>query len=137
MKKPMQVLTKILIMLIVMKFLTACSSMNSGFDCPNKAGVMCKSIDQINTIVDSGNITGRSLDPVKKTIKPDEFQSYQTTDVYHAGDPLRYGETVQRIWIAPYEDTENNYHQDNLMYVIIKNGHWIGMPVTKRHPAIY
>ena len=45
------------------------------------------------------------------------------------GQPVRYGETVQRIWIAPYEDTEGNYHQDSFMYSVMKGGHWKGNPV--------
>jgi type IV conjugative transfer system lipoprotein TraV len=49
--------------------------------------------------------------------------------MFHHGTPFRYGETVQRIWVAPYTDTENNYHQDSFMYVIIKDGHWVGTPV--------
>lgn len=111
--------------------LSACSSMNGSFDCPNKAGVNCKSLDQINGMVDSGQIQGRSGltgSDDQRTVST-EFESYPGAVSYHPGAPLRYGETVQRIWVAPYEDTEGNYHQDSLMYAIVKHGHWIGAPV--------
>jgi conjugal transfer pilus assembly protein TraV len=117
----------------------ACSNMNSSFDCPNKAGVNCKSLDQVNGMVDSGQLRGRAAfsepsEPVataKVAVIADnmEFASYPLKTDFRPGQPLRYGETVQRIWIAPYEDTEGNYHQDSMMYTILKDGHWIGQPV--------
>lgn len=104
--------------------------MNSSFDCPNRAGVMCKSVDQINGMVDSGQISGRMQSSADSSSSSNsEFQPYSVTSGFYPGAPLRYGETVQRIWIAPFEDTDKNYHQDSYMYAIIKDGHWIGAPV--------
>lgn len=116
--------------------LSACTTMNSSFDCPNKAGVNCRSLDQINRMVDTGEIRGRSQMSYQNEVTPttlatsnsSEFQSFPTAS-FVPGQPIRYGETVQRIWIAPYEDTEGNYHQDTLIYSIMKGGHWIGHPV--------
>ena len=109
--------------------LSACSSMNSSFDCPNKAGVSCKSLDQINGMVDSGQIQGRSsMGGSELANNSSQFEGYPNVAAYYPGAPIRYGETVQRIWLAPYEDTEGNYHQDSLMYAIVKRGHWIGSP---------
>ena len=118
-------------MIVIVMTLSACSSMNGSFDCPNKAGMSCKSLDQINSMVDSGQISGRSglLSSDAKMADSVEFESFPTSAIYHDGAPLRYGETVQRIWLAPYEDTEGNYHQDSLMYSIVKQGHWIGTPL--------
>ena len=36
--------------------LSGCSSLNSEFDCPMKPGVMCQSLDQVNTMVDQGKL---------------------------------------------------------------------------------
>lgn len=122
---------KILLLIVMTHLLAACSTMNSSFDCPNKAGVSCKSLDQINNMVDSGQLQGRtqmSFYDNNQAENP-EFQSFPTMTSYVPGAPIRYGETVQRIWIAPYEDNEGNYHQDNLIYAIMKGGHWIGRPV--------
>ncbi len=104
--------------------------MNSSFDCPNKAKGMCNSVDQINTMVDSGQLRG-STQPISEC-GGKEFQPYAITSRFYPGAPLRYGETVQRIWVAPFEDTEKNYHQDSFMYAIIKDGHWIGLPVKSQ-----
>ena len=82
-------------------------------------------------MVDSGQIRGQSGFTSKDdlTTASAEFEAFPSIATYHAGAPLRYGETVQRIWVAPYEDTEGNYHQDSLMYSIVKRGHWIGAPL--------
>ena len=110
---------------------TGCSSMNGSFDCPNKAGVNCKSLDQVNDMVDSGQVHGQSNEAAftGSAATSNEFGAYPASEIYHPGAPLRYGETVQRIWVAPFEDTDGNYHQDSLMYAIVKKGHWIGAPL--------
>lgn len=117
-------------------YLSACTT-NSSFDCPNKAGVSCRSLDQINAMVDKGEIHGRmqedssdlALTRINQSANSDEFQSFPSSSNFIPGQPIRYGETVQRIWIAPYEDIEGNYHQDSLIYAVMKDGHWIGRPV--------
>ena len=121
---------QLMLISLVSQLLISCSSMNSNFDCPMSAGVMCKSMDQINGMVDSGLIHGGSQISDYRSISDAEFQPYAVASGFYPGAPLRYGETVQRIWIAPFEDTENNYHQDSYMYSIIKNGHWIGYPIN-------
>lgn len=126
----------IFILIINAGFLSACTT-NSSFDCPNKAGVNCRSLDQINAMVDRGEIHGRMEDSgnrlasarIEQSDEHDEFQSFPSSPTFIPGQPIRYGETVQRIWIAPYEDVEGNYHQDSVLYTIIKGGHWIGRPV--------
>lgn len=120
----------IIFITIAVVTLSACSSMNGSFDCPNRAGVNCKSLDQINGMVDAGEIH----EDINATERDDsfnkkEFDAYPNQVTYQPGTPLRYGETVQRIWIAPFEDTEGNYHQDSVMYAVVKGGHWIGSPV--------
>lgn len=119
------------LMLLQLGGLTACTTMNSSFDCPNKAGVSCKSLDQINDMVDTGQIRSHTQmsTAIVSNIDNAEFQSFPDRASFIPGQPIRYGETVQRIWIAPYEDTEGNYHQDSLIYAVMRGGHWIGQPV--------
>jgi conjugal transfer pilus assembly protein TraV len=124
-----------ILLLMNICFISACSTMNSNFDCPNKAGISCKSLDQINGMVDSGQLRGRTQTSLANDTgnMTNEFQSFPVASTFVPGQPIRYGETVQRIWIAPYEDTEGNYHQDNLIYSVIKPGAWIGKPVKTVH----
>ena len=56
----MKRLMMVALVILQLSGLTACTTMNSSFDCPNKAGVSCKSLDQINGMVDSGQVRGGS-----------------------------------------------------------------------------
>lgn len=125
----MKIQTYFLFIIISVVTLTSCSTINSNFDCPNCAGVMCKSMDEINTMVDSGQIRGRTQTSCDKVSPHAEFQTFMANSEFYEGAPLRYGETVQRIWLAPFEDQDKNYHEESYLYAVIQDGHWIGRPV--------
>jgi conjugal transfer pilus assembly protein TraV len=114
--------------------LSGCNSMNSEFDCPMKPGVRCESIDQVNREIDRGQIgahTSISLNNEKRHQSDinEPLTRYKGTLTPFGREPLRYGETVQRIWVAPYEDSNGNYHPESEIFTITKPGHWIGYPV--------
>lgn len=115
-------------------FLNACSSMNSSFDCPMKSGVRCESLDQVNAQVDRGEIGHEDLkmtafhQPIKSMNENTKQSLYKDAGYLQKGEPLRYGETVMRIWVAPYEDNSGNYHQESDVYTIVKPSHWISYP---------
>lgn len=115
--------------------LTACSTMNSNFDCPNKAGVMCKNLDQINSMIDSGQLPQNPKVGYQKidtsVYRDSRFQYYFDQPESYSRKPLRKKETIQRIWIAPFEDQEGNYHQASYLYTIIKSGRWIQSAMNK------
>lgn len=114
--------------------LSGCAEMNSTFDCPMKPGVSCASLDEVNAKVDRGEIGSSSTElphPSTKNISLNQTQPTEPPSFSEARwkKPLRYGESVQHIWVAPYEDTAGNYHQESDIYTIVKPGHWIGYPV--------
>ncbi len=126
--------------------LSGCADMNSTFDCPLKAGVMCKSVDQLNGMVDKGELgrdddTGSNCPDCKKgdskgkDAKPNSPQltdfntPYPSEGIAQPGQPVRYGETVIRIWVAPFQDSQGTYHQESTEFKVVKPGHWIGAPV--------
>lgn len=141
--------------------LTGCTAMNSSFDCPKSKGMMCKRIDQVNAMVDQGEIdtSGQPSSAAVKTSADDtpkpmpsvhpvrnnsisfgqQKEEQDSAGNYSMpypedkealpGKPLRYGETVMRLWLAPFEDTQDNYHSPSMIYAVVKPGHWIGQPV--------
>jgi len=101
--------------------LTGCSSMNSKFDCPNKPGVNCRSLDQVNNMVDRG-ILGRSSSKERVVSK---FYSIKSKTAFNNLVPtLRSDEQVIRVWIAPYQDTNNNYHNESTVYTVARKSNW-------------
>jgi len=129
-------MNKMMITLFTVMFLTSCASVNSKFDCPMKRGVRCESLDAVNAKVDRGEIGHddelKSQSFIKRPARHVEDIHVSSYDQFRQRKPLRYGETVQHIWIAPFEDTSGNYHQENDVYTIVKPGHWIGNPLKEK-----
>ena len=91
-----------------------------------KPGITCESIDKINERIDKGELShenkqGNQYDP---TILSKNYADASAED----GEPLRYSETVMRVWFAPFEDNDGNYHQASEIFTITKPGSWIGQP---------
>ncbi|SRR5579883_1054164 len=121
----------ILILTLCSSLLSACCSMNSEFECPMKPGIRCESLDQVNARVDRGEIGKSSLSSscVKCTNSISRCPLFYKGGMVRGGrEPLRYGETVMRVWVAPYEDTSGNYHQESDIFTVVKPAHWIGYP---------
>lgn len=107
--------------------MVGCSSLNSQFDCPMKPGVRCENIDSVNARVDRGELGQANI-----AYPPIEYKSnfhYSRNHYLSKEHPLRYAETVMRVWIAPFEDTAGNYHQESEIDTITKSGHWAGHPL--------
>jgi conjugal transfer pilus assembly protein TraV len=130
MREDKSTMKKIIFMFPVIILLSSCAEMNSQFDCPMKAGIRCESITSINKRVDRGELgvnDSNSIDNKNAPVMPAYTQSTFNAPRYRfKGEPLRYAETVQRIWIAPFEDKQGNYHQENDIYTVAKPGRWIG-----------
>lgn len=126
-------LKQIVILIYVTSLLIGCSNLNSDFQCPMKPGVRCESLDQVNKQIDQGrigkNVSNHSQSVSSNTIMMPSLPPYYKGDVnVNMSEPLRYGETVMRVWVAPYEDTAGNYHQESDIYTIVKPAHWINTP---------
>ena len=97
--------------------------MNSKFDCPNKPGVNCKSLDQVNDMVDQGAI-GKDISI--KAMRSPEFSPvyFNKNGFTDLNGSLRSGEQVMKIWIAPYQDIHNNYHNESTIYTVVRKNSW-------------
>ncbi len=113
---------KQIFILTLITFLSGCSSMNSSFDCHNKPGVTCRSLDQVNDMVDRGLI-GREINisksnPAYLTMKELNKQNLNRLN------SLRQGEQVVRVWVAPYQDVSSNYHNESTLYTVVRKNNW-------------
>jgi len=109
--------------------LTGCTTMNSQFDCPMKNGIRCESLDQVNSRVDRGEIGHEKWPSATIAVKkPCVTCQHISLSTLTKDEPIRIRETVLPIWIAPYEDTEGNYHQESEVFTVAKPGYWKGNP---------
>ena len=95
-------------------------------------------VDTVNAQANAGtynfNNTGAQGDAhtfsYANTSGSNSSDGYQGTTP-QPGQPVRYGESVQRVWIAPYQDNSNNYHEPSYVYTVIKKPHWVGVPARE------
>src|ERR1700681_1061359 len=78
------------------------------FDCPYTDGVSCKSLSEVNEMVDRGE-HGKRLCKKKTKVKENFINKEQSTldrtlmMPIESKEPLRVPEKIVRIWLAPYE----------------------------------
>lgn len=41
-----------------------------------------------------------------------------------SGTPLRTAERILRVWVAPFEDSDGDFHDQRYMYVTVNRGQW-------------
>lgn len=46
------------------------------------------------------------------------------------GQPVRNGDTIQKITVFPYQDKNQNYYETAIMYTILNQSHWVGYPTS-------
>lgn len=132
---------KIIISFFMIAFflsLTGCAGMNSSFGCNARAGDSCTPVSKVNKNAEAGD-----YDNVESGSDSSAAQSNTQTFGYTnqnagynvttpiPGEPIRFGETVQRVWIAPYQDASQNYHEPSYIYTVLNQPHWIGLPAKE------
>jgi len=130
-KKAVCRLSLVSILLASLSSLIGCAGMNSEFGCNARAGDSCTPVSVVNKNAEMGrydNINNTSAvkshtfaSQLNYQIKP---QNVKYSSVI-ANEPIRFGETIQRIWVAPYKDTEHNFHESSYVYIVLKKAHWI------------
>ena len=128
-KKPI-VLKKSAVFFLVV-FLSGCVGMSSKFDCNVGSGGKCAPMHHINKMAGQGVFNDNSginkenaLTRIESKIHRKNGYPLNAFD----GAPIRSNESVQQIWIGPYEDASGTYHEPSHIYVVVKKGRWIGEP---------
>lgn len=50
--------------------------------------------------------------------------SAASMDAPFSGTPLRSPERILRVWLAPFEDADGDFHDQRYMYVTVSRGQW-------------
>lgn len=122
--------------------LAGCTGMKSDFACSATAGNACTRVAQVNALAEAGAYdpsgTRQRILPVPNHRFSNRSQPQRTG--YRGvtpmlGEPVRSEGRLQRIWIAPYQDQVNNYHEPSYIYTVLEKPHWIGAPVHANIPS--
>ena len=117
------------LIIIIPALLTGCaSSMKSSFGCDAIANTSCVGMQQVNAIADNGGYGSDAGQAVN--YKASSSRSSLGT-ANKVGQPVRYGEEVSKVWVAPYEDSQGNFHDSSNVYTVTKSGHWVNDPVKE------
>ena len=130
--------------LIASLTLSGCAGMNDSFGCNATASDSCLPIAKVNAKANAGyyaNQDGGAGVDANSAISSDSYQETNTSSTDTAafgqtqgypvttpsvGSFVRAGEQVQQIWIAPYKDSDNNYHEPSYVYTVLHPSHWVG-----------
>ncbi len=127
--------------LFLLPLLSGCTGMRSKFDCNVSSGGGCVSMKQVNKMADYGAFSGDYIHKDGKRYiranaknKRDKKNKENRVNGYplkaFEGSPIRSNESIQQIWIGPYEDKNGNYHEPSYVYTVIKKGTWLGEPAN-------
>ena len=120
-------------------FLAGCASSLSGlsgssqFTCPAPDGVSCSSLSTIYAKAVTNDLpmlrNGDNGDGGEKSEVADKKGANYHEDIIgrapESGSPIRTQPKVLRVWLAPWEDTDGDLHDQSYIYVVIDPGRWI------------
>ena len=106
---------------LLISSLSGCIGMSSKFDCNATSDGKCAPMGSINKMADYGAFQDTSAGISSTSSRYKSIQVHQ-----NCNNPIRSNDSIQQIWIGPYEDTNGNYHEPSYIYTVIKKGRWFG-----------
>jgi conjugal transfer pilus assembly protein TraV len=111
-------------------FLGGCASTMSGlngssqFSCKAPDGVTCSSLSGVYANAVANNLP--ALRKEGKAADSDREDSHESIvgRAPESGSPIRVQSKVLRVWIAPWEDTDGDLHDQSYVYLVTDPGHW-------------
>ena len=113
-------------------------SMTGNYGCGAPDGVKCMSVEEVYQRSISGQLKetkSRPTDDPKKnedspignsTAHGSVMTAFTTYPVgMTPGTPLRKADRILRIWIAPWEDDEKDYNEQQYVHVLVTEGEWL------------
>ena len=116
------------------------SGSKSELACKAPDGVICTSVSGIyaNSLAEAlpGQQQPKSQDKPSQdagskdprddaTMPPPAYFSPRDLATPNSGDPIRMAPLVLRVWIAPWEDTEGDLHDQHYLYTVVHQGKWL------------
>ena len=114
--------------------LAGCASTLSGlggsdkYACKAPEGVLCTSVagvyaNSVENNLPSQRIEKRPSESATKTTSPTRI--VPTQKPLSDGAALRSSSRILRLWVAPWEDSDGDLHEQSFMYVVVDPGRWL------------
>ena len=141
-----------------LNLLVGCTAYDENFDCPAGKGLGCQSVTEVKKKLNQGAIDmpettteaaarlggaglgGASLRG-SSFMAPVVSTGNGVASDQHADDPVvfidshgmkieRAREQPLRVWIAPYQDRDGNFHESSVVHTVVTPGYWQIQPNT-------
>lgn len=110
-------------MFIILMNAAGCALYKAEFDCKYEKGLGCKSISEVNELVDQGQFKDKGKEA--SGAKNLEVASAQLPIIaFPQGSIQRIPEEHLRVWIAPHLDEQGNFHEASIIHTVIQPGRW-------------
>jgi hypothetical protein len=113
---------KSLAILILSIQVSGCAVYSTEFECGIGKGVGCKSISEVNELVNNGEITNVQIEklPIGTAF------SFKPHGNINASQIVRAPERTARVWMNGFTDAKGDYIGETYVYTVIAPGHWQG-----------
>lgn len=118
------------LVLSTLLILTGCSTTSETFDTGVVDGLGAKSITEVNTMVNQGEVGSVRQSSDLKT-PPPVFSTFDTKSIDVEAIELsnktltyRQPEKHRRVWIAPFQDSRGNLHEGAFVHTLLRSGYW-------------
>lgn len=123
---------KKIILIITVVFLNGCVE-KSRFDCPYGKGPTCASMETIDKMIKSDNVTKINTNSCAKNNCNSSNIGENTKSTKNISpaeidknSALRIPEEIMQLWIAPYESSNGIYYNQSYVTIIVKDAIWRG-----------
>lgn len=126
---------KSLVLALSCSVLAGCSSMSgldakSTFACKAPEGVLCESMSGIYANVQQNNLPGQQLRHPAAVANGKEAAPLQDLPSVlplplQSGTPIRTAPRILRVWLAPWEDSDGDLHDQSYVYLTLDTGKWL------------
>lgn len=127
----------LMLMAIGCALLSGCSltPLQSDFSCPYKDGQACLSMTEADQKIQDPTVSKIEKNTHPKCCDAAALPAFSDYPEWTANPPFpkRRPDVVKRMWLAPFEDVDHNWHAASYVYTVDKPAHWVpgGVAVPK------
>lgn len=112
--------------------MAGCASMSgldakSDFACKAPDGILCESMSGIYANAVANNLPGQRVTRASAatTQSSSDASPGVITSPISSGTPIRSAPLVLRVWVAPWEDSDGDLHDQSYVYLQVDSGKWL------------